>query len=162
MIGRLRTRTTRRGQALVELSLILPVLTIVFMSMWQFGIVFTNYIAIAEGARAGARAAAFYGGPQPLPNPPVPTAAQVAAQLLLSDPDQLQATTLADYAAKRAADNLPGLTITVTRVTTWEAGNAVRVTVSRPYQLRFLGVTYNSGTLSSTVQMRIQTKGAVS
>ncbi len=48
----------RRGQAIVELALILPVFLLLLVAMLEFGLVMHDYITVAEAARAGARAAA--------------------------------------------------------------------------------------------------------
>ncbi len=48
----------RRGQAIVELALILPVFLLLVVGMMEFGLVMHDYITVAEAARAGARAAA--------------------------------------------------------------------------------------------------------
>ncbi|HWQ60844.1 MAG TPA: TadE/TadG family type IV pilus assembly protein [Negativicutes bacterium] len=48
----------RRGQAVLEFALILPVFLLMLVGMLEFGVVLHDYITVAEGARAGARAAA--------------------------------------------------------------------------------------------------------
>ena len=58
------TRTTHkrlseeRGQAMVEFAVVLPILVMLLLAIWQFGVVFYNYISITDAARVGARAAA--------------------------------------------------------------------------------------------------------
>ena len=54
-----RRRAGRRGQALVELALILPVIMILLMGVLDFGPVFYRYEAIANGAREAARQCAI-------------------------------------------------------------------------------------------------------
>jgi Flp pilus assembly protein TadG len=48
----------KKGQALVELALILPVLLLLIFGIIEFGRVFGTYLLITHGAREGARAAA--------------------------------------------------------------------------------------------------------
>src|SRR5438128_11094346 len=48
-------RATRRGQALVEFTLILPVLLLVVLGVVDVGRVFSSYEATANAAREGAR-----------------------------------------------------------------------------------------------------------
>ncbi len=48
----------RRGSAIVEMALILPVFLLMLIGMLEFGMVLHDYIMITEAARAGARAAA--------------------------------------------------------------------------------------------------------
>lgn len=82
----------RRGQSMVELGLLLPILIWLVLGMMDFGLIIYNYTLMNEAARAGARAAVvgtaddeirtkvvpnsvglklqdFYGLPQILPQP---------------------------------------------------------------------------------------------
>jgi Flp pilus assembly protein TadG len=54
-----RRRAGRRGQAFVELALILPVIMILLMGVLDLGPVFYRYEAIANGAREAARQCAI-------------------------------------------------------------------------------------------------------
>src|SRR6476620_6996409 len=47
-----------KGQTMVEFTLVLPVLLVVLFGIIQFGIVFSNYVALTDAVRAGARTAA--------------------------------------------------------------------------------------------------------
>ena len=47
----------RRGQAMLEFALVLPVLILVLMGMLEFGRVMHEYMLVTEAARIGARAA---------------------------------------------------------------------------------------------------------
>ena len=51
-------KTGRKGQAMTELALVLPVLLLLVMSIIQFGLILKSYIAVVNGARLGARTAA--------------------------------------------------------------------------------------------------------
>ena len=42
---------------MVEFVIVLPILVMLVLAIWQFGVVFFNYIAITDAARVGARAA---------------------------------------------------------------------------------------------------------
>ncbi len=48
----------KRGQAMVELALILPVLLLILMGIFEFGRVFNAYLIVNHAAREGARSAA--------------------------------------------------------------------------------------------------------
>ena len=50
-------RRNRRGQALVELAVALPVLLLVLMGIIDFGRVFHSHLTVTTAARAGARVA---------------------------------------------------------------------------------------------------------
>lgn len=47
----------RRGQALVEMALVLPILIILFMGVIEFGRIFHSYLIITNASREGARVA---------------------------------------------------------------------------------------------------------
>lgn len=51
----------QRGQALVELALVLPVLLVLFMSTVEFGRIFHSYLVITNASREGARVAMLSG-----------------------------------------------------------------------------------------------------
>src|SRR6266545_3830688 len=53
-----RTLRNQRGQAVTEFAVILPVLLLVLLAVYQFGVVFNNYIQVTAAAREGARKAA--------------------------------------------------------------------------------------------------------
>ena len=47
-----------RGQSMVELALVLPILLLLFMGIVQFGFIFNGHITVTSAAREGARLAA--------------------------------------------------------------------------------------------------------
>ena len=54
MQGRIRLRNNR-GQAIVELAILLPVLLLIIMGILEFGRVFNSYMIISHASREGAR-----------------------------------------------------------------------------------------------------------
>ena len=58
MTRRHSPRQRERGQALVELALVLPILLLVLMAIVDFGRVFHGHLAVTNAAREGARRAA--------------------------------------------------------------------------------------------------------
>ena len=48
-----------RGQAMVEFALVVPVLLLLVFGIMEFSMVMHQYMAVAEGAREGARSAAL-------------------------------------------------------------------------------------------------------
>ncbi len=50
-----------RGQSLVETAIILPIIILIVMGIIEFGLLFNNYIIIANASREGARKAALGG-----------------------------------------------------------------------------------------------------
>jgi len=53
-----RYLTNKRGQAIVETALILPVIVLLLFAIIEFGQIFNQYIVVTAAAREGARAAA--------------------------------------------------------------------------------------------------------
>lgn len=86
-----------RGQALVELALILPVFLLMLLAMLEFGLVLHDYITVAEAARAGARAAAVH-----KTNDVVTAAAKSAAPSIPAD--KLQVSIVPEAASARTTD----------------------------------------------------------
>ena len=123
----------QRGQAVTEFAVILPVLLLVLLAIYQFGVVFNNYIQVTAAAREGARSR---------------TNGNCAA-----------VQGIAITAARSAA---PGLTpakmnVTVTATCTNNAyapGTDTTVTVTYPYAVAILGKVVASGNLSSSTTMR--------
>ena len=132
-----RTLRNQRGQAVTEFAVILPVLLLVLLGIYQFGVVFNNYIQVTAAAREGARKAA------------VSRASGSCATV----------QGLAITAARSAA---PGLTqskmnVTVTATCTNNAytpGTDTTVNVTYPYAVSILGKVVASGNLSSSTTMR--------
>lgn len=131
------------GQALTELGLTVGFLCLMLLAVWQVGTVFSNYIDLSEAAREGARAAALSGAP----STPGDTASFTAAQ------------SEGTFAATNSA-SVPGMAVSITSDTTWQAGAKVRATVTAPYTLSLFGVAVTSGTMSVSDVMRVHRKGS--
>ncbi|WP_422444893.1 TadE family protein [Thermoanaerobacterium sp. DL9XJH110] len=58
MIKIIRLEKSQKGQAMVELALILPVIVLILFGILEFGRIFYSYIVITYAAREGARAGA--------------------------------------------------------------------------------------------------------
>lgn len=54
-----RLRSDRRGQAMVELAIVLPILLLVIMGIIDFGRIYHGHLAVTTAAREGARQAAI-------------------------------------------------------------------------------------------------------
>ncbi len=127
-----RTRRSR-GQAMVEFTLILPLLMLLILGIYQFGQTYADYIQVTNAARDGGRKA------------------------LVSRSD---ATGVADVTttAKNATWWLDKsqITVTVSPSQPWAQGQTVTVTVSYPYSINLLGLVVSSGTLKSTTTVRME------
>ncbi len=128
-----------RGQAVTEFAVILPVLLLVLFAIFQFGVIFNNYIQVIAAAREGARKGV------------VSRNAGNCATV----------NGMAQTAAKNAA---PGLdqtktTVTVTDTCTNNAlapGTDLTVTVSYPWSVSLMGAVIASGNMSSSTTMRVE------
>lgn len=98
---------SERGQSVVELALVLPVLVLLLTGILEFGLIIHQYLAVTEAAREGARVAAVG-----------QTDAQVNSKVTSAAPSI--------DAAK--------LTVTITPAAPRSRGSSVTVSVSAPVQ----------------------------
>jgi len=133
------------GQAMVEFTLIATVLATLLLAIFQFGVAFSDYINVADAARAAARKASTYGASSTYS---ATTEATSRAQAISSSEGSSGHTC--------AANNW---CTTVTASPTWVAGNPVAATVTAPYSISLFGINIVSGTLTHTVTMRIESRG---
>ena len=137
----MRRQRHERGQAVVEFVLISNLLLLLIFTIYQFGVAFSDYIAITDAARAAARKAATYG-----------------ADTTENATNRTTALTQAAASANGAA-TVAGMAVTFTTnppVGGFAAGNEIKATVTAPYSIRILGVQIASGQLSSSTTMRIE------
>ena len=129
MTRRARTRD-ENGQTMVEFAMILPVLLVVLLGIFQFGVTFKDYIALTDAVRAGARTAAV---------------------------SRTSATPVADTTARvKSATDLSGSKVSVVVTSTWIHGDDVVVTAKYPYSINLLGVVVASGNLTSSTTERVE------
>jgi len=128
-----RRNRRSRGQAMVEFTLILPLLLLLILGIYQFGQTYADYIQVTNAARDGGRKA------------------------LVSRSD---ASGVADVvtAAKNATWWLDKnqTTVTVSPGQPWTTGQTVTVTVTYPYSINLLGFVVASGTLKSATTVRME------
>ena len=118
------------GQAAAEMALVLPILAGILLAIAQFGIVFNNYIALTDAARAGARKGA------------------VSRQT--SDP------TGACVTAIQNSSGLDKTKLGATCSSSWQRAADVTATATYPYSISLLGFVVKSGTLTSTTTERVE------
>ena len=127
-----RTRRSR-GQAMVEFTLILPMLLLLILGIYQFGQAYADYIQVTNAARDGGRKA------------------------LVSRSD---ASGVADVisTAKNSTWWLDKnqMSVTVSPGQPWTTGQNVTVTVTYPYSINLLGFVVASGTLKSATTVRME------
>jgi Flp pilus assembly protein TadG len=132
-------RHDEHGQAVTEFAVILPVLLLVLFAIFQFGVIFNNYIEVAAAAREGARKGAVSR-----------TSGNCAA-----------VQSLVVSSAQNAAPGLskPRMGIVVNDTCTSnqvQAGADITVTVTYPWSVSLLGKVVASGNLTSATTMRVE------
>jgi Flp pilus assembly protein TadG len=124
------TRKDQQGQAVVEMAIILPVLMILLLSIWQFGVVYDKWQNLNGAAREGARAAIVAPQGQELSQARAAANASVAGQLTLSS-FSLTSTTVAGTPYYTA-------------------------TACSTYSVNILGIVVKSGNLCRDATMRVE------
>jgi Flp pilus assembly protein TadG len=128
-----RTIKNERGQTMTEFAFVLPILLVLLFGIMQFGIIFNNYVALTDAARAASR--------------------QGAVSRNASDPrGDCEAT---GYAAGANLKN-PGTDFKLTCNSTWAIGSDVTVTATYPYDVNLLGWVVASGQLNTTMKERVE------
>jgi len=122
-----------RGQTMVELALVLPILVVLVLAIAQFGVAFNNYVTLTDAARAAARKGAVS---REAGNP-------------TGDCQN------AGYAAGQNLNN-PGTDFVVTCSSSWSQGSDVTVTASYPYSISLLGWVVASGRINTTMRERVE------
>jgi Flp pilus assembly protein TadG len=119
---------------MAEFAIVMPILILVLFGIIQFGIVFNNYVALTDAARAGARKGAVSR------NDPVGAQTACQNQVFASrgnlDPKKLNATC-------SSSNN-------------WQPGSDVQVTASYPYSLKLFGIPITNGFLTTVMKERVE------
>jgi Flp pilus assembly protein TadG len=122
---------SERGQTMAEFAIVFPVLAVVLFGIFQFGVLFNNYLTITDAVRAGAREAA------------------VARQ----SADPVGAATTA---VRNSAADLNQTNLAVTVTSGWVPGSDVTVQATYPYSISLLGWVVTSGNLKSITTERVE------
>ena len=122
-----RTFKNERGQTMTEFAFVLPILLVMLFGIIQFGIIFNNYVALTDAARAASR--------------------KGAVSRSASNPK--------GYAAGTNLRN-PGTDFVLTCDSTWAIGSDVTVTATYPYNVNLLGWVVASGRLNTTMKERVE------
>lgn len=117
----------------MEFALCLPLLLLIFFGIFQFGLLFYNYIDVTSAAREGAR----------------------TASVSRTQVDGVERAKTAIRNATSAIDDAQA-TITVSPPQPWNAGTDVTVRVSYPYTLSILGVELWGGPMETETVVRIE------
>jgi Flp pilus assembly protein TadG len=121
------------GQTMAEFALALPVLLVLLLGIFQFGVAFNNYVTLTDAVRAGARKAAV---------------SRQASDPVGACRDEVLG----------AADNLNRTVLqpTITCNSSWQPGADVTVHADYPFDVSLLGWVVVSGRLNSTVKERVE------
>ena len=136
MTRRLRTYLPKqRGQTLVEFAIVIPLLLMVMMAIYQFGVVYNNWVTLTDAARAGARQAAVSRG--------------------LADPN---GTAVSRVKASATDLDQSKLVVNVTPPdgSGWTQGADATVQASYPYSINIMGIVVASGNLNVSTTERIE------
>jgi Flp pilus assembly protein TadG len=128
-----RTIKNERGQTMTEFAFVLPILLVLLFGIMQFGVIFNNYVALTDAARAASR--------------------KGAVSRSASNPKgDCEAT---GYAAGTNLKN-PGTDFVLTCDSSWAIGSDVTVTATYPYNIKLLDWVVASGTLNTTMKERVE------
>ena len=128
-----RRNRRSRGQAMVEFTLILPLLLLLILGIYQFGQTYADYIQVTNAARDGGRKALVSRSDVSGVSDVITTAKNATWWL---DKNQM------------AVSVSPGQP--------WTTGQNVTVTVTYPYSINLLGFVVASGNLKSTTTVRME------
>ena len=150
IVDDMRRRPTReRGQAVVELALVLPLFLLLLLGIVQFGSVFRDYIALTDATRVGARQASVSRSIQPPSNrePTIVTKIHNAGVNL--DPNKMTITV--------ELRNPAGTIMTPNSAdTSWQPSGDVTVRATYPFKISLFGQVFYTGTLKSRTTERIE------
>jgi Flp pilus assembly protein TadG len=133
---RLRART-ERGQAAVELALVVPILLTVLYVMFQFGQVYLQYQEVSAATSEGARQASNMAA---VPDPGRTTTIKATVRA---------GTTVGNNAS------FDHNALVVDVASTWSPGSTVTVTSSYPARVSILGITIFSDNLTTRRTARV-------
>jgi len=135
-----RQRASQSGQAVIELALTLPLLLVIVMGIFDFGLMFQRYEVVTNAAREGARVGV-------LPNYTT-TYAEARAQQYLTAGGLSSASATIVAVPGQATFGSPAKTV-----------SQVTVTVSYPYTYPFIGPILNlvGGTLGTVTLQGVST-----
>lgn len=137
----MRKQSSReRGQAFVELALVLPILLLLLLGVVQFGTVFRDYIALTDATRVGARQAAVSRSIQPDTSRIPLVVAKVQRAAVNLDPNKLTVT----VTPVKVDGVTPG----------WEASGDVTVRSTYPFKINLFGMVLFNGLLQSRTTER--------
>jgi Flp pilus assembly protein TadG len=144
-----RHSTRERGQAVVELALVLPLFLMLLLGIVQFGTVFRDYIALTDATRVGARQGSVARSLQPASSRETSIIQKVQNAGVNLDPAKMTISVqLRDPAGTVKTPN--------SLDSSWVPSGDVTVRVSYPFKISLFGQVVYTGTLQSRTTERIE------
>jgi Flp pilus assembly protein TadG len=138
-----------RGQALVELALVLPVFLLLLLGIVQFGSVFRDYIALTDATRVGARQAAVARSTLPVDQRVSSVVARVHKAGVNLDPAKMTVSV-------EVFDPVSGASLDPAVDASWQPSGDVSVRTTYPFKVNLFGMVFHEGTLKSRTTERIE------
>ena len=131
-----------RGNAIAEFAVVLPVLLLVVMGIFTFGVAMNDYVQLTEAVNTGARLLSISRGQTTNP------CAETASAVYQSAPNLTESSFTFSFMLD--GNSFPGGSCSSSSTTTGAAGDLVEgtsatVTVTYPCDLEILGVNYAPG-----------------
>ncbi len=150
LLPRLRkTGSRERGQAVVEMALVLPILLLLLLGIVQFGSVFRDYIALTDATRVGARQGSVARSLQPASFRETSVILRTQKAAVNLDPAKMTI-------AVELRDTNGNLLTPNTADSSWVASGDVTVKTTYPFKVNLFGMVFFSGKLQSRTTERIE------
>jgi Flp pilus assembly protein TadG len=148
-------RERERGQAMVELALVLPLFLLLLLGIVQMGSVFRDYIALTDATRVGARQGSVSRSLQPASTREPTIVARVHKAGVNLDPTKMIVKMeLHDVnGTLTASTDIPGSTSVDAN---WQQSGDVTVHTTYPFKLSLFGQVFYEGRLQSRTTERIE------
>jgi Flp pilus assembly protein TadG len=167
-----RRRDGEKGQALVEIALVTPLLLLILFAITQFGIMLSEFITLTDAARTGARLLALEQGNQNPCDPAVLAMVKAASTagvtttnvnsyftISFTSESTPVTTPVPDYCvstAGAASTYTYPATNTASTAGAEVEGDEATMTVSKPFQLNVFGLKITSVTLRASASDAIE------
>jgi Flp pilus assembly protein TadG len=138
-----------RGQAVVELALVLPIFLLLLLGVVQFGSVFRDYIALTDATRVGARQASVARSIQPASSRETSIVTKTRNAAVNLDPNRVVVTV-------ELRNPLGVLQTPNSADTSWQQSGDVTVRATYPFKVNLFGMVFFTGTLKSRTTERIE------
>jgi Flp pilus assembly protein TadG len=146
------------GQAVVEMALVLPILMLILLGIFKFGILYNNYLQLTDATRTGARRLAVDRG-QGTTQTPCDDATGELANAASSLGGTITVTITEDNDPSTYTNTATGGTSGTTSTTcpTLVSGSAAHVEATYPCDLTIFGLTIDPGcTLDAKATERVE------